>query len=86
MDKKEKTILCPHCNADLNGSDTMYREIKVEDTDWLGIIDGEIVDCNLSLKQPSFGDIICLRCKESIEDYIRELIDNEQIGQGELSC
>ena len=79
-------FVCPHCGAELDGRDTMYREVIVEDTDWLGIEDGEIIDCNTMPSQPDFGDILCRNCHKSIEEYIRGLIDRETLDEGELLC
>lgn len=78
-----KEIRCPHCNKSLEGRDKFYREVVIDDCDWYGIENGELVYCDITPSQPSYGPLICMNCKEEIEEYINELIDKEEL-EGEL--
>lgn len=79
----ENNIMCPHCEANLSKRDSMYREVRVEDTEWYGIENNEIVYCNLSPSQAAYCELICTSCGKSIEDYIGELI-NTEVLKGEI--
>ena len=80
----DKEIRCPHCNSDLKGRDTIVRDVRLKDNDWLGIENGRIINCNLSMSQPDFGYMQCFTCGEEIEDYIMELIENDLLNEGDL--
>ena len=43
----------------------------------------KLVYCDITPSQPSYGPLICMNCKEEIEEYINELIDKEEL-EGEL--
>ena len=81
-----KEIRCPHCNTRLEGRDKFYRSVVIDDTDWFGIENGKLVNCNTSLSQPSFGAFICITCGECIEDFIDNLIEEEILEEGDLIC
>ena len=79
-----KEIKCPHCNISLEGRDHIYRSIIIEDNDWFGIIDGQVINCNIAPSQPSYTDLCCINCGNSIQEFIESIIENETIEQGDL--
>ena len=79
-----KEIRCPYCNNDLNGRDKIVRSIVIDDSDYFGIIDGKIINCNIAPSQPSCTELTCIRCGESIEEYIENIIENGVVKRGDF--
>lgn len=76
-----KEIRCPYCNTSLIGANTIVREIKIEDNDWLGIENGRLINTSSSIPQPSYTDMRCFKCNSNIQEYIDTLLDEETIDE-----
>lgn len=77
-------IKCPNCNTNLNGRDKIYRSLIIEDSQWFGIVNGEIINCDITPSQPTYGDLCCINCGESVQEYIEGIIEEGAIEQGDL--
>lgn len=79
-----REVRCPHCNFSLQGRDKMYRSIVIEDSDWFGIVDGQVINCNITPSQPYHTDLCCMNCGNSIQRFIEDIIEDEVVEQGDL--
>ena len=82
--KDMKNIKCPHCKESLEGRDKICVSVIIDDHDYYGIENGEIVCCNLTPSQASYGEPTCLNCGEEIGQFLEELLDTGKI-QGEIT-
>lgn len=78
-------LLCPYCKKDLNSPDSMNRSVIVNDSDWISIRDGRLINSCLAPTQPEFGKIHCTHCSNDIHEHILDLIDSNILDEGDIS-
>lgn len=79
-------IRCPYCNTSLIGENTMARESEIQCMDWFGIKGCKITDCNdyTTSEQIMAGEIYCVNCKEYIDEFITNLINENKLDDTDV--